>query len=79
MTYDGTTPQICDTGLLQYGENIARTLGVGGRVRGAAVAATLLRDIRFLHERHNALSSKYSAGESVPPCAEWLLDNFYLS
>ncbi|MFB0920992.1 MAG: glucoamylase family protein [Oscillospiraceae bacterium] len=79
MTYDGTMPQIDDSGLPQYGENIARTLNITGFVRGASVSKTLYKNIRFLHEHHTALELKYPGGEAVPPYIEWLLDNFYLA
>ncbi len=79
MTYDGTMPQIDDSGLPQYGENIARTLNITGFVRGASVSKTLYKNIRFLHEHHTALELKYPSGEAVPPYVEWLLDNFYLA
>jgi len=79
MTYDGTMPQIDDSGLPQYGENVARTLGTTGRVRGSSVSGALLKNIRFLHNRHTSLENKYSSGEAVPSCVEWLLDNFYLA
>ena len=79
MTYDGTMPQIDDSGLPQYGENIARTLTVTGLIRGATVSKTLYKNIRFLHERHTALELKYPSIEAVPPYVEWLLDNFYLA
>lgn len=79
MTYDGTMPQIDDSGLPQYGENIARTLSITGLVRGTSLSKVLYKNIRFLHERHTALELKYPGGEAVPPFVEWLLDNFYLA
>ena len=79
MTYDGTMPQIDDSGLPQYGENVARTLGATGRIRGSSVSGALLKNIRYLHNRHSSLENKYSSGQAVPSCVEWLLDNFYLA
>ena len=79
MTYDGTIPQIDDSELPQYGENIARTLNATGYARGAHVAKELIKNIHQLHERHSFLESKYSDGDAVPPYIEWLLDNYYLA
>jgi|GEM_PF-2863710 len=79
MMYDGTMPQIDDSELPQYGENIARTLNATGYVRGAHVAKALIKNTHHLHERHTSLESEYSDGEAVPPYIEWLLDNFYLA
>ena len=79
MTYDGPMPQIDDTELPLYGENVARTLNVSGSVRGNLIAKTIVSNIHELHKYHTALESKYSSGEAIPAYAEWLLDNFYLA
>ncbi|MDR1130926.1 MAG: hypothetical protein LBL15_00715, partial [Oscillospiraceae bacterium] len=78
MTCDGTVPQIDDSGLPQYGEDLARALSISGRVRGGSVSKGLIEDMRFLHERRVLLASGYASGETVPAFAEWLLDNYYL-
>ncbi|MBP8640563.1 MAG: hypothetical protein KBI01_06655 [Oscillospiraceae bacterium] len=79
MTYDGSMPQINDSELPQYGENIARTLNATGRIRGIHLAKELIKNIHNLHQRHSSLEAKYPDGEAVPPYIEWLLDNFYLA
>lgn len=79
MTYDGTTPQIDDSELPLYGENVARTLNITGSVRGVSISKSVIKNIQDLHKRHTILESKYSHGEAVPTYIEWLLDNFYLA
>ncbi|NLH00801.1 MAG: hypothetical protein GX488_02670, partial [Clostridiales bacterium] len=52
MTYDGTVPQIEDSELPLYGENIARTLIVSGSVRGMSIAKQITGNIKHLREIH---------------------------
>lgn len=79
MTANGAMPQIDDAGLLQYGENIARNLSPDGFAHGKSLAGTLLKNIRFLRQRHTAFEHRCADGELPLPCGEWLLDNFYLA
>ncbi len=79
MTYDGTMPQIEDSELPLYGENVARTLEITGNIRGSSVAKSIKRNIHLLRELHSSLEPEFSGGEVVPSYIEWLLDNFYLA
>jgi len=79
MTYDGTMPQIDDSELPQYGENLAQTLAITGNIRGSSVAKAIKNNVHLLRERHTSLELKYTSGEAVPSYFEWLLDNFYLA
>lgn len=77
MSYDSAELRE-ESELPLYGENLARSLSVSGAVSGAAAGALLQGRLRQLKSRHRALSSKYVGGDSLPPEAEWLLDNYYL-
>ncbi|MEG1908114.1 MAG: glucoamylase family protein [Oscillospiraceae bacterium] len=79
MTYDGTELRIDDSGLTLYGENIARTLSLCGKISGRAVSKELRKNIRLLQNQRAYLTAKYAGAEAAPPAAEWLLDNSYLA
>ena len=68
-----------DTHLVNYAANAGRSLEVKGKIPLRRLAGRLRRDLRTVEEARRRLSD-WSAGQaSLPPAAEWLLDNHYLA
>ncbi len=68
-----------DTHLARYAANVAREVKLSGTARPRAMANRVRRDMETVEGARRALSQWSGRQDSVPPAAEWVLDNGYLA
>lgn len=79
MALYGSELSIDDSGLVLYGENVARLIRLTGKNRCSSVVKPLMRDMERLQKRYEELGTVYGGSRGTPTVAEWLLDNYILA